>query len=284
MNETAKIAGDLWGDKLYQRRAREALPLLVRQAEAGEDVYYSELADELGMSNARNLNYPLGSIGVALKALSEMWGQKIPPLQCLVVNRATGLPGEGIGWFVEKKEDFRKLPRARQRRLLAAALAEVYAYPGWRRVLRELELPEPSPFDQNRLDEAARVRAQGEGEGHRRLKEHVAAHPGLLGLHAAAESEMELPLPSGDVVDVLFRAPGCWHVAKVKPATSGEPDLLRGLFQCVKYRAVIEAWQATLIVPPSARAVLILEGELPRALTPVKNVLGVEVVECVQPG
>lgn len=283
MGENAKIAGNLWGDKLYQQRAREALPLLVRQAEAGTTVYYSELAEELGMPNARNLNYPLGAIGDALEELSEKWGEKVPVLQCLVVNKTTELPGEGIGWFIEKREQFRNLPRARQQRLLSAALAEVYSYPAWREVLYELGLPNPPSLDQVTLDTASRARAGGESEKHRLLKEYVAAHPELAGVAAEVEGETEYALPSGDRVDVLFKSLGHWCAMEVKPESSDEADLLRGLFQCVKYKAVIEALQATLFLSPGVRAVLVLEGELPGDLTSVRNVLGVEVIEGVQP-
>src|SRR5688572_14354087 len=98
--ETAQIARSIEGDKLYQRRARLALPLLVRQAQAGSPIRYGELAAELGMENARNLNYVLGSVGQALEELSARWKEKIPGIQFLVVNKNTGLPGHGVGWFV----------------------------------------------------------------------------------------------------------------------------------------------------------------------------------------
>ncbi len=74
--ETAKIAAPLIGDKLYQQRARKALPILVRQASVRKSIFYSDLADELKMPNARNLNYVLGSIGQALNNLSEKWDEK----------------------------------------------------------------------------------------------------------------------------------------------------------------------------------------------------------------
>src|SRR4051794_35751946 len=96
---TAEIAEPISGDALYQRKAREALPILVRQAEACRPITYGDLAEEIGMPNPRNLNLPLGSIGQTLENLSKRWREKIPPLQCLVVNKNTGLPGEGIDWF-----------------------------------------------------------------------------------------------------------------------------------------------------------------------------------------
>src|SRR5271165_5948468 len=99
----------LSGNKLYQKRARAALPLLVRQAAQSAKIFYSDLATELGMPNERNLNYVLGYIGTAVESLSQDWKEKIPPIECLVINKRDRMPGEGIGWFVTKKEDFRKL-------------------------------------------------------------------------------------------------------------------------------------------------------------------------------
>ena len=73
--ETAKKASHMHGDKLYQKRARAALLLLVRQAKARKSVTYESLAKELDMPNPRNLNYPLGSIGTTLQRLGEEWKQ-----------------------------------------------------------------------------------------------------------------------------------------------------------------------------------------------------------------
>jgi len=63
-NETGEVAETMEGNKLYQERARRAMPILVRQALAGETIYYQDLADELGMPNPRNLNFVLGSPNV----------------------------------------------------------------------------------------------------------------------------------------------------------------------------------------------------------------------------
>ena len=115
---TAKIVEPMSGDKLYQVRARAALPLLVRQAEAGIPIFYSNLAEELGIPNPRNLNFVLGSIGQTMERLSKAWNIKVPLIQCLVVNKTTGLPGEGIGWFLVKKEDYAKLPLRQQRAIV----------------------------------------------------------------------------------------------------------------------------------------------------------------------
>ena len=50
---TAQISEPLIGDKLYQKRARLTLPLLVRQVQAEERITYENLASELGMPNPK---------------------------------------------------------------------------------------------------------------------------------------------------------------------------------------------------------------------------------------
>lgn len=281
--QTAQIATDIHGTGLYHQRARQALPLLVRQAEADEPIEYGSLAVELGMPNARNLNYPLGSIGTTLQQLSTLWGETIPPLQCVVVNKNTGLPGEGIGWFIVKAEDFGRLPLNRRRDIVRAELTKVFAYPRWREVLEALDLPPPPPPVSPDLLARATGLGGGEGDQHRALKDWVARHPEVLGLARTATGITERPLPSGDSLDVSFETPSEWVAAEVKSRISGEADMLRGLFQCVKYRAVMEAVQIAAGRPRAARAVLVLETFLPRSLHAVRNALAVEVIERVTP-
>lgn len=282
MGETAKIAEPISGDKLYQRRARKALPLLVRQAQLQRTIYYWELASELGMPNPRNLNYPLGSIGQALMNLSAEWDEPIPAIQCLVINKRKRLPGEGVGWFITKRIAFEKLPLEAQQERVWAELHRVFQYSKWPVVLKELGLS----ADYGRvIDDARRFRGGGESERHRRLKEYVAEHPEVLHLPAkVGKGAVEFALPSGDRVDVLFQAGDVWHAVEVKSAVSDAADVARGIFQCVKYQAVIAAFQATKSLPQSVRTHLVLEGPFPLELTQMRQILGVEVLDRVSPG
>ena len=281
---TATISEPISGDKAYQVRARAALPLLVRQAQAGAPVFYSDLAEELGMPNPRNLNYVLGSIGQSLERLSKAWKTKVPPIQCLVVNKGTGLPGEGIGWFLVKKEDFSALPLRQKRAIVEAELQHVFSYPRWQEVLKALEL-EPTPSDFSYFVSKATGRFGGdEGEDHKALKEYVARNPKVIGLGANTSTGItEYPLPSGDSLDVSFNGRKIWVAVEVKSSISAEGDIVRGLFQCVKYRAVMEAVLLTESRPQSARALLVLESKFPQSLISLRNMLGVEVVDGVSP-
>lgn len=284
MSTTAKIASPLGGDKLYQERARAALPLLIRQAAAAKPIFYSALAEELGMPNPRNLNYVLGSIGQAMVRLSKKWKTKVPPIQCLVVNKATGLPGEGIGWFLIKKEDFGKLPLRRRREIVQAELQHIYAYPHWGEVLEELEL-DPAKIDfTNEVIKAAGGFGGGESAAHKCLKEYVAKNPHLVGLpKSTAEGTTEYGLPSGDFLDVSFKNNKSWVAVEVKSKLSDHADIVRGIFQCVKYQAVLDAVLLSESKSQDAHAILALEAMLPAHLRPLCNLLGVEVIDGLNP-
>lgn len=280
----ATLAKPISGDKPYQVQARAALPLLVRQAIAGVPLFYSNLAEELGMPNPRNLNYVLGSIGRSLELLSKTWNAEIPPIQCLVVSKSTGLPGEGIGWFLFKKDDFASLPLRQKRAIVEMQLQHIFSYPRWNEVLKALSL-EPIAFNYSPIVAGAIGGfGGGEGEAHKALKAYVAQNPSVIGLSSSAHAgETEYPLPSGDSLDVSFCDNSVWVAVEVKSAISVDSDIVRGLFQCVKYRAVMEAVLLTEARPQNARALLVLESRLPQSLIPLRNLLGVEVIDGISP-
>ena len=56
-----------------------------------------------------------------------------------------------------------------------------------------------------------------------------------------ASTETEVDLDSGDRVDVVYKLANRITVLEVKSRISNEIDLMRGVFQCVKYRAVRQA-------------------------------------------
>lgn len=283
-NETAASSANLHGDKLYQQRAREALPILVRQAFGGAPIFYQELADEMGMPNPRNLNYVLGSVGQSLIELGSHWQDTIPPIQCLVINQKDELPGQGFGWFMSDSADWRGLTKRQKASLTQAVMQQIYAYPKWEKVLRALELTPAKYHYADVVGLASSRCGGGESEDHRRLKNYVQLRPGIVGVGKRfGPGTVEKGIPSGDRLDVFFDAGDEWVGVEVKSARSDNVDLVRGLFQCVKYKAVLNAMLVAEQRDTNARAVLILEGVLPASLIPLKHMLGVEVIERVVP-
>jgi hypothetical protein len=288
MAETAPQCANMFGNKLYQMRARSALPILVRQAGSHRPIYYEALATELAMPNPRNLNFVLGSIGTTLNELSRKrdWGP-IPHIQSLVINQHRRLPGHGFdGFLAQRMGGYDRLSVAEKRAYLDAYWHEVYAYPYWTDVLEACGLAPASSENRKIVANAktGRTGGGGEGEEHRRLKERVADSPELVGLPVTAHATKEAPLPSGDRVDVMFDTPRRLIAVEVKSSISNHVDLTRGLFQCVKYRAVMEAERGVVGARYSINALLVVGRRFSASLRPLGSSLGVEIVEILDRG
>jgi|SRR5580692_2000859 hypothetical protein len=282
-NQGQGAASVLSGNSLYVKRAREVFPILVRQALAGEKLAYSALADEVDMSNPRNLNYVLGAVGKAIKELSSEWHQEIPPLQCLVVNKHTGLPGEGVAWFISDLKDFKQRTPEERNQILGIELIKVFNYQKWEKVLGAFGL---KPITSNSVVQTLIAKARvgggvGECEDHRRLKEYVANNPKVIGLSGFGKGEIEYCFPSADRIDIVFRQGNRWVGVEVKGPSSPNEDLVRGLFQTVKYAALRKAELKSKSQKGKTSVILVLSRKLPVDLKEVKNLLGVTVVDGV---
>lgn len=283
-DETAAVAKpiDATGE-LYQQRALRALPILVRQAWAGRPIFYGEIAQELGMPNPRNMNYVLGSVGTSLQILSAKWNERIPPLQVLAINVSAGLPGEGFAEFADDPEAFKRAPLYQRRRTIEALTAQVRAYPRWRDVMSEFgaqALPGPRLDVLLPISERIRLGGQGESQDHRDFKLLVSEHPEFVDVAGLTiPVSVEYCFPSSDTVDVLFTTRAALVAVEVKSRLSPEADVLRGIFQCVKYRALLDAVVAVEQREVATRAVLALQGALPELLRVIATTLGVEIFD-----
>ncbi len=96
----------------------------------------------------------------------------------------------------------------------------------------------------------------GESEAHRLLKLHVLQHPLILGLSAHAQGETEHSFRTGDRVDVFFRnhAP---ERSVVEIEVEGKENLITGVHQAIKYRALAEAADRIPIQSPRVRAYVV---------------------------
>lgn len=271
------LTKDPSGDNLSQKRARVTLPILVRQAMASQRITYGNLGKKLGLHH-RALRYPLGCIGDTLLELSERWQEDVPPIQGLVVNQETGMPGGSVNFLYGQKID----PRQKEV-IVQEKLGKIFSYPKWLKVLDELGLsPVESPNPQ--FEQSVDHRGESaESEAHKRLKDYIAHHPGAVRVKkSVAPGETEYKLPSGDIPDVLFQSTRCRIAVEVKSHISNEDDLKRGIFECVKYRAILRACRSLESGTYEADALLAIEGSLPEGLIAVKNTLGVKVIENVQ--
>lgn len=257
-----------------------------------QGVTYQELARRIGRLNkhgqghGHGMGKVLGDMGHYLQDLEGEWGEPIPHIQSLVVNKRgplRGLPDEGIKEFWPGYPD---LSREEKRNKVRAEHARIIEFGSrWNKVLNDLGL-EPITLDQEGPQvETRRYGRGGESPEHRALKEHVRAHPELVGACNSDEGFIEYSFPSLDAVDVLFKSPTRWVAVEVKSRVSEsvEGDYERGIYQCVKYRALLEAMRNDqhYAVPEAIRVVLLLEKSLPRTHRDTAQALGVEVIEGV---
>ena len=266
--------------ELYQTRARAILPILVRQAVAGEKIPYGDLGEELDLHH-RVIKRPLGCIGDTLLELGEQWQEKIPHIQGLVVNKQTNLPGDNVN-FLRQITD----PRQKEE-IVKIKLGDVFSYPKskWLDILKELGLSPVEPLSPDPELEQPTDHHSGtdESEAHKRLKDYVARHPESIKLgKSLAPGQKEFRLPSGDKIDVLFQNTKYRIAVEVKSHISNKADLRRGLFQCVKYRAILRACRSLEGGTYEVDAILAIEGSLPKELIPIRNTLGVGVIENIQ--
>ena len=117
---------------------------------------------------------------------------------------------------------------------------------------------------------------RGEGSEHKTLQEYIASHPKLVG--AKENGITEHILLSGDRLDVWF--PSSRIAVEVKPSISPDADILRGLFQCVKYKATLDAEAAIMGEKPEAKILLVISGKLSSSNKEIPKTLGVT-VKCV---
>jgi len=274
--------------KNFQRRARQALPLLVAQAKARNTITYGQLALEMNMPNPRNLNKVLGAVGTELKNLSVVWKEKIPPLNCLVINKHHGTPQQGIAFFMPVKE-FLKLSRSRQREILHDLNWRIWNYPKWDQVMEHFKVEAVVPAKTKSLQTMASDiksgkygRGGGETEDHRRLKEYIKENPQRVGLRKVDKGITEYRFLSNDEIDVLFKSAPTWIGIEVKGVRSDAADILRGVFQCVKYQALLEAAQRFYQLEVDTRVILVLGGSLPKDIRRVVGLLNIELVQNVE--
>ena len=276
MTTAGKAQNAFAGEKTYQLRARRALPILVRQAKAREPITYGGLARELGMPNPRTLNFVLGSVGRTIENLAKETGTMIPALTALVVNSATKLPSEGVAEFLPDGRRF-QVANPRERDIIARrVLDEVYLFGRWDYLLSRLNLAPAAAY----VPPSEPIRGGGESEAHRNLKQRIAADPSLVGLsRRPVMRDTEFLLRSGDRLDVFFGYRERRIAVEVKTADANLSEISRGLFQCVKYKSLIDAELRVADEASVAEAILALGGALPESLVPAKNVLGILVIE-----
>lgn len=277
-------------DRLARRGARYALALLLQHIRDGDEpfVTYGAIARllETKLKIPRVFPTHIGSVAGTMMDLIEGEDAQAPLINALV-TRPNGIPGKGFGGYYNRRirregeRNWDKLPRGRKLEVVAEVRAEVRRYPGWEALYATLfgaappKTPKPKRYKERDGKPAETDRPIGEGESpeHKKLKDWAVKNPAALGLARAFKGSPEKGLLSGDRIDVLFTDGESFVAVEVKSTLSTDDDLRRGVYQCVKYRAVVAAQECPVSV--AVRTMLLTERDLPDDLKTRARELGV---------
>ena len=167
------------------------------------------------------------------------------------------------------------------------AFKSVFSYPKWDKVASHfgVEIDEVDSTEGIEppilLPNPKSFRGGGEGPDHKALKEWVRVHPELFKENYGffANGEKEERIQSGDRLDVFFRNLKTQLAVEVKDGGCPDSELYRGIFQCVKYRAVLRATQFATGEIENAQAVLVTQRVLPMEVSRLAERLNVLIIK-----
>ena len=282
-------------ENLTSERATQPLTAwLIHAAKAQRAMTYTDakrrLENECGFGVI--FTVAVGKVaGAAMNRLLEC-DSNVPLLNVLLVRSDTGLPGSGaVGYLAKRYPNKRWLrkPNAhkddRWRPLIEEEAARVYAYPHWDELYRKAyrsRLPAPDDDPKGKEKDGTGHGRGGEGPNHRALRLRVLRNPSLVrrGLRRQA-TNTEVELLSGDRVDVVSITDDRTVAIEIKSRDSNWADLRRGVYQCVKYRAVMKAQDIRRNA--NVESWLVTETPLPDELKKLARRLGVH-TKAISPG
>jgi hypothetical protein len=294
------IAGERWASVA----ARFAFPILVAAAKEARKLTFQELDDLVGFAGGPALGRGLRVWGHAIGRLNSaiedtLEQEDAPVISALVINGTSKLPPPGIDFWLRRihKTKTKKFLRGKispdlRAHLVLEAQRQTFEYDGWDSILSAWGLSKIKPAfrridtvrsepDKSKMPEAsAGGLGGGESDAHLELKQLIFANPHLVGASSVIRKKKEYRLASKDSVDVAFETATCWVLVEVKPAGAPQAELERGIFQCVKYARVMEAWiEWKDVEPVEVQTVLVCAGELTESLSALCDALDIRVVE-----
>lgn len=212
----------------------------------------------------------------------------LPLLNVLLVLQNDRLPSDGASSFLAERFGVPRLGQANARtkyprlwrKYSELAAKEVYEYQHWPtayvKTYGDRWVPGGTLSASRKgheKDGIPRGRG-GEGSHHKALRLWTKEHPGIVLPQLIVDrAETEVDLPSGDRVDVIYYAGDRVVALEVKSRDSNDADLTRGVFQCVKYRAVLQAMDLREEAPVSV--LLVTETSLSGSLAALARRHGV---------
>ena len=290
-----------WDEK-WNEYAVGAFPLLIWCAANGEKITYEELNRYLLKEGFSEINYkgsskrfmghPAGLVG------EYMLDQGLPIINSLLVQAGTGIPGSGAEHFIgqhlnaSELRRYNRLTASQKKKFLSDYIwSEIHAH-DWSPVIRAnrldltkfsksdfaLKKPVKKKNDKSLKGNLGKYKKQigkrnfdGESAEHLKLKDLVLKNIDEIATlkkfrFTRKDGSKEYLLPSADRIDLLFKNSRGVVGVEVKSIRSDDADLYRGIYQCIKYKYLIQAELLEDGKYPQAECILITQRPLPPEL------------------
>lgn len=273
----------------YAQKALQELVSYIKNYSGGNKyITYGDLAKKINYPGLHTGNLFGLQIGRTLGVMGHLFdgilidGETIPLIQTLVVSSGSKLPSDGLKEFnktypelsTEKKKDFAQIE-----------YDKIFKFGNrWEKVLQllNIESDQDTPPDANSGKKFNPYGSEGSPE-HRKLRDYIAANPSILNLPADVKGIVEYPLKSGDSVDVVFELSDRIVAVEVKSLRSNQDDIERGIYQCIKYKAVLDAENFITNSNKTIDVHLVIQDKLPLALKRLKDKLNINVRDEIIP-
>ncbi len=264
------------GNERSYELAKQMIPVLISWAqEKRSPQYYGTLSKAIGHGTA-HIGYQLGVIGEIFANLSKESGKDIPILNALVINKNSKRPSDGLGAVIDGYDQW---DESKQKLEAQKANDRAYTYKDWPWVLNALGLLPFTGKTEESIRKGNYKRGKSEGPYHKALKEYILEHPEKFSITGIRQKEDEHVLLSGDRLDVYFQLKDGKQIAiEVKSRISDDADILRGIYQCVKYKAVLSAECLAHGQNANVDAFLVSENNLSDETRKTANMLSVKYV------
>lgn len=284
------LAGNLWRYSV----ARHILPVLALCARDRRTLYYSEAKNIISKTSIHpglDVLYgkPAGVIGDALIELASQEGDDpYPPINALLVAKATDLPSHGVDYYIATYLNIpeNKINDRSRMKYANIVFDKIFQFKEWDFILDKLcgkSIPninfdeistEPNSKSSNKYG-----KGNGESEEHIKLKKFVAKNPTSIGLQKnTREGIIERSFISADKVDVFFSTNKTKIAVECKSHRSSNPDLLSGIYQCAKYRALLQAEQLIDESDHNVESILVTGRVIPNKYRAFLDKLGIAYV------
>lgn len=260
------------------------IPILVRWAQSRQtNKTYGDMIHAIGYSRFSGIAKQLAFVEDVMRAFRKahnLNAETLPTLNALCNSPKDNLPSGGFSYVYPNYE---KLSETEKRVFVAGINAKAVSYEHWDWVLDELGLQPVKILTEEELENVGSHGFGGEGEEHKALKEYILNHPESIEIKKVKRSEAEFHLPSGDRLDVFFEVNcGDKTAIEVKPSSSPDDDIARGIFQCVKYKAVMEAMKKIVYGNYQNFTLLVMAGTISEKNRQLADALDIKYIDNFQ--